>query len=262
MKKVIVSFFLCVSIFCWNQNALAQDFPILKSSLAFLPNILESPEKGVFVDLVKEIDKEYPGEIEIKVFPFPRSLNNIITAKADFHMPMIRNKLVSDDSLPYRYVSEIMGYVYFVIYSNRANPITLDKLKKAEKLNKFPYKIETMRGFKDYFPFPVIDSSQVASSLKKVNLRRADAFIFAQEESDYTVRTLGLKEIHREMYDKFDDVMVIPKGKRGKEIDKILSKYISRLKARGTWQKLHLKVHVPYIEWQPHIQLLNGTPKN
>lgn len=255
MNTVILSVMLCVPLFFWHHSALAQDFPTLKSSLAYLPNILESPEKGVFVDLVKEIDKQYPGKIEIKVFPFPRSLSNIVTGKADFHMPMIRNKLVSDDALPYRYAYEIMGYVCFVIYSNRSNPITLDKLKKAEKLNKFPYKVETMRGFKDYFPFPVISSSQVTSGLKKVNLGRTDAFIFAQEESDYTIRTLRLKEIHREMYDKFEDVMVIPKGERGKEIDKTISKYIRILKDNGTWEKLHLKVHVPYIEWQPHIHL-------
>jgi len=252
MKNLIVSFFLCVSLFCWSRVSLAQDFPMLRSSLAFLPNILESPEKGVFVDLIKAIDNEYPGQIEIEVFPFPRSLNNIITGKADFHMPMIRNKLVSEDSLPYRYVSEIMGYVYFVIYSNKTNPITLEDLKKAEKLKEFPYKIETMRGFEDYFSFSVISSSDVTSSLKKVNLRRADAFIFAQEESDYTVRTLELKEIHREMYDKFDDVMVIPKGIRGEKTDKIISKYIRKLKADGTWQKLHRKVHVPYKRWQPY----------
>ena len=77
---------------------------------------------------------------------------------------------------------------------------------------------------------------------------RADAFIFAQEESDFTLRALGLKEIHREMYDKFEDVMVIPKGKKGEDVDNIISKYIRRLKSDGMWQKLHLKVHVPYIE--------------
>ena len=251
MKKMIVAVSLSVLFCCWCQQAFSQDYATLKSSLAFLPNILESPEKGVFVDLVKAIDKAYPGKIEIKVFPFPRSLNNIITGIADFHMPMIRNKLISDESLPYRYASEIMGYVCFVIYSNKANPIALDKLKNAQKRDSFPFRVETMRGFKEYFPFPVIESSQVASSLQKVNLRRADAFIFAQEESDYTVRRLNLKDIHRELYDHFEDVIVIPKKSRGDVVDHILSDHIRRLKTDGTWQALHLKVHVPYVDWQP-----------
>lgn len=262
MKNAIVFFLLWLSFFCWIQNAPAQDFPLLKSSLAYLPNILESPEKGVFVDLIREIDKEYPGEIEIKVFPFARSLNNIVMGKADFHMPMIRNKLVSDDSLPYRYVSEIMGHVVFVIYSNKANPITLDKIQTAQKCEAFPYRIETMRGFKDYFPFPVIDTSQVECSLQKVDSGRADAFIFAQEESDYTIRTLGLNNIHREMYDQFEDVMVIPKGQRGEALDKILSRHIKRLKTNGSWQKMHLKVHLPYAQWQPHVELMRVEANN
>jgi polar amino acid transport system substrate-binding protein len=252
MKKMIVFISVCAFLCCWCQEALCQDHPTLKASLAFLPDILESPEKGVFVDLVKAIDKEYPGKIEIEVFPFPRSLDNIIAGRADFHMPMIRNKLIPDELLPYRYVSEIMGYVCFVIYSNKANPITLDMLKNAEARDNFPFRVETMRGFKAYFPFPVINSSRVTSSLEKVNLRRADAFIFAQEESDYTVRMLNLKEIHRELYDHFEDVMVIPKGARGDTVDHILSYYIQKLKADGTWQPLHLKVHVPYDDWQPH----------
>lgn len=57
MKKIIMSAFLCALLYCWSQVALSQDHPTLKSSLAFLPNILESPEKGVFIDLVKEIGK-------------------------------------------------------------------------------------------------------------------------------------------------------------------------------------------------------------
>jgi hypothetical protein len=63
---------------------------------------------------------------------------------------------------------------------------------------------------------------------------------------------LKLKNIHREQYDKFDDVFVIPKGAKGKEIDKILSGCLQKLRSSGKLQELHKKVHLPYQKWQPY----------
>lgn len=224
----------------------------LKVSMAFLPDILETPDKGVFVDIIRAIDDVYEGNIERNVYPFPRSIDNVITGKADFHIPMIRNKIVPVESLPYAYTTEKMGYVYFVIYSHKDNPITVEKIQKAKNTKPFPLNIESMGGFLDYFDFPISESLGVENSLKKVDLKRADAFIFAQEESDFMTKQLKLENIHREPYDKFDDVFVIPKGEKGKEIDKMLSECLTKLRSTGRLQTLHKKVHVPYQEWQPH----------
>lgn len=224
----------------------------LKVSMAFLPDILETPDKGVFVDLIKAIDEVWEGNIERSVYPFPRSLDNVITGKADFHLPMIRNKVVPVESLPYSYTTEKMGYVVFVIYSHKDNPITYERIQQAKNSRPFPLKIESAGGFTDYFDFPISDSSAIDTSLKKIDMRRLDAFIFAQEESDFITKQLKLKSIHREKYDSFDDVFVIPKGYKGKEIDKILSQCLVELRASGRLQKLHMNVHVPYQVWQPH----------
>ncbi|MBU0993126.1 MAG: transporter substrate-binding domain-containing protein [Proteobacteria bacterium] len=240
---------LCFTMFFGFGLTGAED---LKVSMAYLPDILETPDKGVFVDIVKSIDDVYEGHIERKVFPFARSMDNVITGKADFHLPMIRNKIVPVESLPYAYTTEKMGDVYFIIYSNTDNPIPLDKIKSAKNEKPFPLRIESMGGFLDYFDFPITESFSVESSLKKVDIKRIDAFIFAQEECDFTVKQLKLKNVHRELYDRFDDVFVIPKGDRGKEIDAILSACIEKLKSTGEMQKLHLKVHLPYQEWQPN----------
>jgi len=102
---------------------------------AYLPDILETPDKGVFVDIIRAIDSVYEGNIERSVYPFPRSLNNVISEKADFHLPMIRNKLVPVESLPYAYTTEKMGYVCFVIYSHKDNPITVKKLQETKKMD-------------------------------------------------------------------------------------------------------------------------------
>lgn len=223
----------------------------LNISMAYLPGILETPDNGVFIDLIKGLDDVYEGSIQRSVYPFPRSIENVISGKADFHLPMIRNKLVSASSLPYAYSTEKMGYVCFVIYSNKDNPITAEKIKQAKSMTPFPLKIETSGGFGDYFDFPTKATIAVDSALKKVNLKRIDAFIFAQEECDHTTRQLKLKNIHRELYDKFDDVFIIPKGPAGKEIDALLSASLSKMRANGTLEKLHRAVHLDYQEWQP-----------
>lgn len=249
-RTFFVSIAVVFFILIFSSGAgIARDLTI---SMAYLPDILESPDKGVFVDIIKAMDDVYDGKIEKNVYPFPRSLNNVITGNADFHLPMIRNKIVQEASLPYAYSKEKMGDVYFVIYSNKDNPVTLDEIKQAKDKNPFPLKIESILGFLEYFDFPISESTEVENSLKKVDIKRIDAFVFAQEECDFMVKQLKLKNIHRELYDKFDDVFVIPKGPKGEEIDTILSFCIKKLVSTGEMQKLHMKVHLPYQEWQPH----------
>ncbi|MBW1783934.1 MAG: ABC transporter substrate-binding protein [Deltaproteobacteria bacterium] len=244
--------FLCIALavfFAWGTGlASNRDLTV---SMAFLPDILESPDKGVFADLVKAIDDVYDGNIKRKVYPMARSTDNVMTGKADFHLPMIRNKVVPVDSLPYAYTTEKMGDVVFVIYSHKDNPITYEKIQQAKNTKPFPIKVESIRGFADYFDFPISESSALDSSLRKVDMKRVDAFIFAQEESGFTLKQLKLKNVHRDKYDSFDDVFVIPKGAKGKEIDEILSQCIVKLRDSGKLQKLHRKVHLPYQGWQP-----------
>jgi hypothetical protein len=244
--SIALALFLLIGVSAAN----ARD---LKVSMAYLPDILETPDKGVFVDLIKAFDEAYEeGEIQRSVFPTARSMENVISGKADFHIPMIRNKVVPEESMPYAFSTEKMGDVYFVIYSHKDKPLTYDAIQKVKNSKPFPLKVETIGGMTGYFDFPVDQGIGVENSLKKVNAKRLDAFIMAQEECDFTVKHFKLKNIHREQYDKFDDVFVIPKGEKGKEIDAILSGLIVKLRAGGKLQDLHMKVHIPYQDWQPH----------
>jgi len=223
----------------------------LMVSMAYLPGILENADNGVFVDIIKAIDDNFDGKIARQVFPFPQSLDYVIKGRTDFHLPMIRNKLISTDSLPYDYSTEKMGDVCFVIYSNKDNPVTMETIQAVKNKNPIPLKIKSMGGFLDYFDFPIEEAGSVESGLQEVNFKRIDAFIFAQEECDFTLKRFGLKNVHRSLYDYFDDVFVIPKGERGKEVDKILTECLKKLKATGEMKKLHEKVHLAYQDWQP-----------
>src|SRR5262245_41336347 len=89
------------------------------ASLGYLPGLTESADAGPFVDLVKAIDERYAqGHIERQLFPMLRSLDSVVSGQTDFHVPMLRNPAVDPETLPYRYASEPMGVVSFVIYSS------------------------------------------------------------------------------------------------------------------------------------------------
>ena len=238
------------AICCLVPGAIrAQD---LKASLAYLPKISESPDKGAFVDLVKAIGGVYTsGTIQISVSPMARSIDNVISGGADFHIPMIRNTVVPSSALPYKCSTEALGKVVFVIYSNKAKPITLNMLKAAKDQKPFPYQFESGRGLEAFFDFPVTPSNAIDQSLKKVDAGRVDGFIWAQEEADYTVRTLGLKNVHRAIYFAFDDIIVLPKGPKGDKLDAEFTKLIKLLRESGKLQKLYATIHLPYNDWQP-----------
>ena len=254
MKKVTKNLFLfaVIAVLLIFSGPASAGAPDLKVSIAFLPELQETADKGVYVDLVKMIESVYEGKIERNVYPFPRSIDNVISGKADFHMPMLRNKLVSADALPYSYATEKMGDVYIVIYSHKDNPITLEMIMNAKGKDPYPYNIECPGGFDSYFHCPVNTSPGVENSLKKINMKRIDALLNAQDECDIVVKQLKLKNIHRELYDKFDDVLLIPKGDKGKEIDKAISSCLVKLRTDGKLQEAFSKIHVPYDDWQPH----------
>ncbi|MBN1982578.1 MAG: hypothetical protein JW795_13675 [Chitinivibrionales bacterium] len=252
MKSVCV--LLCfiatmVTIFNVNAQSQAKD---LNASLALIPGLAESPDKGAFVEVVKAMDEVYPGKIIISVYPYARSYNNAMTGASDFHIPAGHNPEIPDSTLPYRYASEKIGSLAMVLYSNNAKPITRqDVLNAMAKGGKFPYTIEVSAGAESNCPFPVTSSNDFESSLRKLNMQRIDALWNAQEETDLIIRKLKLKNINRSFWGMFDDVIVIQKSAKGDEINEILSGLLKKLRESGKLEKIYSKVHVPYDDWQP-----------
>lgn len=172
----------------------------------------------------------------------------------DFHIPLIKNPLIPESSLPFRYSSLPTGPVAFVIYSHKDNPITKQDIEKAADKSKsdFHYKIDTLQGHTELFDFPAVENYDFESALKRVIIKRIDAAIMPQEECDSVIRKLKLKDIHRELYYEFDSMIVVSKDKHGDEIDKILTDALKKLKADGRLDKINEKIHKSYIDWQPH----------
>ena len=205
----------------------------LKVSLPFpLPPLVESKDKGILVDLVKAMAEEYKdGKITWEVFPFARSMENVEKGRADFHMPQLVNPKIAADKLPFQFSSDTIFRVVFALYTNKNN-------KEINPKNVGNYKIETDLGVMDFFDFKPVGSPDIESSLKKVDMGRIDGWIMAMPESDLALKKLGLKNIKRWEYQKYDVRIVLTKGPQGKEVDKILSDIIKKLKANGKYQKI------------------------
>jgi polar amino acid transport system substrate-binding protein len=222
-----------------------------------LPQVIESADSGPFADLLKAIDEVYTdGVIVRRMFPFVRSMDNVLAGRADFHIPMLRDPTADGAELPYRFASEKLGVVEFVLYSNVANPLTAERIHEGLRNPAgFPYRIEALRGtLKTLANLPIKYNSEIERSLQLVAAGRIDALVAPQEEGDHALRRVKLKAIRRELYMGFDDVIVIPKGPRGDEVDAALSAAIRELKASGRWNRLYRAVHRPYENWQPADQ--------
>jgi polar amino acid transport system substrate-binding protein len=217
----------------------------LKASLPLLPPLVESKDKGILVDLLKAMAEEYKeGKITWEVFPFARSMDNVQTGKADFHMPQLVNPKINPSTLPFQFSSDIIFRVIFVLYTNKNN-------KDINPENVSKYNIESDFGTKDFFGFKV-NGNDIEPALKKVDMGRIDGWLFAMPESDMALKKLGLKNIKRWEYAKYDVRIVLNKGTKGKEVDKILADIIKKLKDSGKYQKIMAPIlDQKFDNWQP-----------
>jgi polar amino acid transport system substrate-binding protein len=253
-KRVIVKMvFLMVLLFTPFLVSAEGGAKDLTASLALLPGLIDSADKGPFVDLVKAIDSVYTGgKIKIETYPFARSVDNVVKGKADFHIPTIRNRALSETSLPYRFTTEKIGSVAIVIYSNAEKPVTKKMITDAlAKKGKFPYTVELPPGIESLFGIPGTASVDLMSSLQKIEKKRLDALVWAQEEVDAAIKHAKIKTIQREHWADYEDSIIITKGPQGDATDKILSDALKKLRSTKQLQALYSKVHRPYSDWQP-----------
>ncbi|MBN1984166.1 MAG: hypothetical protein JW795_21730 [Chitinivibrionales bacterium] len=225
----------------------------IKVTVGHIPGLADSPEKGTFIELLKAMDEAYAeGKFIISVYPFPRSIANVIEGQADFHIPLVSDPRVDMDTVPYRFASTPMGTVSIVLYSTTNKQLTKEMILKAAKQKPFPYSIELNRGSEIYYDFPTIPSSEIITSYRKLEIARIDAFMGAQEEGDAMCRELKLKNVRRELWEAKPDLFVIPKGPKGDEIDKIIAETMKKIIQNGKQKEIYSKIHLPYDNWQPY----------
>lgn len=201
---------------------------------------------GGFVGVVKAIDGFYKeGRIDIQLYPIARAMSVLKSGQADFFIPYIPPPHLSDHDLPYAFASEPIVPVAFVLYTHADAPVpSMDQLGN--------YSIETLRGAADHFPFKIGEIDSFRQGLMKVVAGRSDGFIVEQDAADKYIRENKMKHLRRTLYAVWDSSIVIPKGEKGREINRILSAALRALKQSGELQKITQTIHKPYEDWQPY----------
>jgi polar amino acid transport system substrate-binding protein len=229
---------IILSAVLYTAGALSVSAQPLKVSLAQMPVYAESTDKGVLVDMSKAIAGAAGRTLELQVVPFKRSLDNVITKKVDFHAPLIVNPTLNESDLDYDHSTITIFHVNFVLYSNPTKQLDMD--------NPGEYSLETDAAHVQYFPFKIAASSDLEASLKKVDAGRIDGFIFADMASDPLVTQLGLNNIKRSLYKRFDVKIILPKGGKGGATDKLITSAVAKLKADGKWDPIMSVLDQPY----------------
>lgn len=242
--------FICIIILIFCLCLEYVEAKDLKASLSILPQHVEVDKdgnlSGGFVEITKAINDVYlQGNISINVYPFARSLMNIQSGKADFHLPMIKAsnpKLIS----PYTYATECITKVAFVLYTRSDNsPLDLKNINR--------YVIDTQRGHKEFFPFNIMENGSIDQGIQKLLKGRIDGYIMEQDAVDNYIRENDINNIRRTLYREWDVCVVIPKGKRQYDINSIISNALRKLKKSGRLQKIIETIHQPYNDWQPYL---------
>lgn len=240
----LIQYFLASLILLHAAPSWAETFT---ASLANMPLSAEVDKKGklqgAYVELIRAIDQLTGAPTTMKVVPFKRSLKNLISGDADYHIPLIEPPNVDQLDLPYAFSTETLFQVAFVLYTNKNKPLNRAKLGS--------YRITTDHAHTQFFPFHTKGISCLSCALKMVDLGRVDGFIFAQNEIDPFIKEFGLKNIRRQLYKNFDVKIVIPKGNKGDRLNNYFSKNIQVLKKRGEYDALLAPLLAPYRDWQP-----------
>jgi len=188
----------------------------------------------------------------VQVLPFARAVYMMETKQADILCVIVQ---IPDQkkwaTLKYDYTTAAFVKLSFVLYTNKAKPISVAELKSG---NAKGYKIETDAAHVDHFGFAIAPSTSIDASLKKLDAGTIDGFIFAQGSTDAALKRLGLKNIARQEYDSFNAVFAIQKGSRGGPLDALITDGYAKIKASGKYQEIvgpYAAGASKYMEWQP-----------
>ncbi|CAN5893838.1 hypothetical protein BH11PSE8_BH11PSE8_32600 [soil metagenome] len=231
-----------------TESDRAIDAPDIVASAILLPGRVNSSTDGDLIELVRAIDEVYvAGRIIIKAQPLARVTFEVAQGVADMGFPALRAGS-PDATLPYRLSTEPIGQVSFVLYSHVRKPITREMIFRATEHGEFPYKIEAPARA---LGFPIQRFSTIDSALQMVSAGRIDALLWAQEDADFTLRQLRLRDIHREHFGDFETVFLLPRSPRGDFVDAVLTKAIGKLRESGRLQAMYSQMYKPYDDWQP-----------
>lgn len=211
----------------------------VRVSLPLNPPMIVDETHGPLVTMIQAMGASFPQDrvTVTGVFPFARSVQNVIAGRADLHVPLIRNPHVPDAELPYDFTTQSLGFSVFVLYTNRGNPQA--RPDQAGKLS-----IEVEPDHLALFPHLGRRETPVDSGLRRVAQGSLDAYLCSMDAGDEALKRLGLTTVKRWEFETFMAYGVIAKGTRGGPVDQWFTQAFLRLQAEGKTPESR-----PFVDW-------------
>ena len=216
----------------------------LRVGIAYLPNISTTKTDPLPL-FVKRLGEVIDVDMDIRIYPFSRSIEYINENKIDLHIPMIDSTHTLKKNLPYQFSSITLWTVNFVLYTHKDKVINLNQLSEL--------KLYTDRTHVGLFPFKLHPTINIKGAIQMVDKNRIDGLIFADTVVDDIINKLELPNIKRTLFRTYPVKFIITNGQRGHEINKKLSLGIQKLKFSEEMKVLSEKLTFPYIDWQPYL---------
>lgn len=240
MNMLYIVFFLFFLLNSYSNVIRAQD---LRISIAQLPIVAESINKGVFVDLAKEIAKEYKdGKVTIEVSPFSRSVLKVAAGLADMHLPYIRSEISEKElkKINLEYSKVHLNKTPFVLYFRSDNNLVNNWVD-----NNFPDQLPgSLKIITDAQHVIFFDTNWIYGMVclecmvRMVDTGRLDGVIFAGIEIDHILNKNKFFNFSSIVYKNFDSSPVFRATPEGRILNEKVSKIITKLKDDGRLTKI------------------------
>jgi polar amino acid transport system substrate-binding protein len=221
------------------------------SAETFKVALPQVPTSGFYTDLFKAVSEVTGATFDIVQMPRARTLYLLENKQVDIVAPLadVRNPK-KEGELKYDY-STVLFKSCYILFTNGNKPFTADELKAGNPKN---YKVEVDNAFINSYEFTAMGSTNAEASFKKLESGAIDGFISSQLSGDPVLKTLGFKDIKRQLYSYYDVNLGIQKGTKGGNLDKMLNAGITKLKANGKFDSIMgamIKTGSVYSDWQP-----------
>lgn len=232
MKKLVVA--LVVLAFVVSAS------PLMAASLKIgsypIPKMVESKDKGVFVELTKEVAKRAGVSFDLEIAPPPRTVDNFAKGLIDGFFPAL-DVLISG---PASKSAPIYTKVDFAFFKKGAtNLVSIKDLegKKVGITRGYPYASELMSNKKIIFD-PADDD---VTNMKKLAAGRIDAFVVEEKSGLEALKKSGETSVTYDSSKPLSKQAVyyaFKNGADGKKAADGFSKALDEMKKDGTFGKI------------------------
>ncbi|MFV8259001.1 substrate-binding periplasmic protein [Bdellovibrio bacteriovorus] len=215
-------------------TSIASAKPIVMATFA-IPLMVESPEKGLFVNLTREIAKRNSRQVEILVYPTGKTLLAFTNNKVDGFFPAL-DVYVPQSSAKSSAFYRKVDYVFY----KKDKPLRSLKDLEGKKVGltfRYPYVRELIGNKKIRFEMAADD----VLNMKKLGKGLIDAFVVEERSGLKALQLSGQKQIEFDRSQPLSEQVVyyaFQDNEDGKRLADIFSRTIETMKKDGSLDRV------------------------